>query len=107
MDTHNDLEMLRRPHLWPHGGRLLPLKRKSHESAAGYDQFAVILYAGKHGQEPHTDENIYMLAPNRLLLDFLGKTGNDMQVELHRGEPPVFGGDFLVRTLVDNGWLVD
>jgi len=106
LDTHNDLEMLRRPHLWPHGGKVLPLKRGRFDND---QEYAVILFVNKHGIGSHADENVYMLAPNRLLPQLMGLFGKpgELQEELRKGEPPVFGGDFLLRTLVDSGWVVD
>jgi hypothetical protein len=81
----DDLEMMRRPHLWPHD-RLLPLKHRS-EKRDGWPREAV-LFAGSKGY-------ILLMDANILALD---------NVELSQGRE---GGDEMLQELVKDGWIVD
>lgn len=82
----DSLEMMRRPHLWPHH-RFLPLKKR------------------------HQDHTF----PDLIVLCALGViSGGTMRYAVREGplglggdKIAAQGGDFLLRTLVDAGWEVD
>lgn len=85
IQARDSLEMMRRPHLWPHH-RLLPLKKR---------------------HEDHT-------FPDLIVLCALGPTsGGGVRYTVKEGPMGLVGdivaqgGDFLLRTLVDAGWEVD
>jgi hypothetical protein len=89
---HNDLEMLRRSHLWPHGS-LCPMKRRIGDTSS----VDLIIVVDRGLGDPTILRNP---AAHRYFV-FEGPMG------LAGRQLLASGNDFLLRTLVDSGWLVD
>jgi hypothetical protein len=83
--SHDDLEMMRRPHLWSLG--YLPLKKRAWKFAMGQRrELGLLMSNGKQ----------YQFYPGATM--FEPPTPESM---------PIIGGDELLVKLVDNGWIVD
>lgn len=90
LEKHHDLEMLRRSHLWPHAN-ICPMKRRE-----GTDlDLIIVLDRGPGDPAIPNDPNTHRY------FVFEGPMG------LHGRKLLASGGDFLLRTLVDAGWMVD
>jgi hypothetical protein len=81
--TYNDLEMMRRPHLWPISGILFLKRRKE----GGLDMATLVAMPRLLG------ENLYGYA-------FVTERAPAAEQRLN-------GGDELLRRLVNEGWIVD
>lgn len=88
---HNDLEMLRRSHLWPHGS-LCPMKRRRGDS----DPDLIIVVDRGLG-----DPTILRNPAAHRYFVFEGPMG------LAGRQLLASGNDWLLQTLVDSGWVVN
>lgn len=100
---HNDLEMMRRPHLWPHGGKLLPLKRN------GLNEQALLVHMGQGASPNGETKPTYMCILDLTIVEVALAIDNGTPADMlaRTKDSPMFGQDNLLRTLVDAGWLVD
>ena len=85
--TRNDLEMMRRPHLWPGGANVLHLKLWD-AATRTYRAFALL---------SHTKGGQYVFTPKAKLDAFSEPNFAKSEV----------GGDVLLKKLAGNGWIVD
>lgn len=95
LSTVNDLEMMRRPHLWPNaseGCGFLPLKRRNASTPTFEPPSFGVLARGSSGAYLFWLGNLVNLKDHLKELAF-----NDA----------LSGGDLLLITLVDSGWVVD
>jgi hypothetical protein len=83
--TRNDLEMMRRPHLW--SGGVLHLKLQD-LAAHTYRSFAIL---------SHTREGQFVFTPKMKLDAFSEPNFSKSEV----------GGDVLLKKLLSVGWIVD
>lgn len=60
--SRDDLEMMRRPHLWPAGNYLLPLKHRSELQSNGLRRTAILFHFGNDFGLLE-DGNILLLSP--------------------------------------------
>jgi hypothetical protein len=85
--TRNDLEMMRRPHLWPGGARVLHLKLLDVASHT-YRAFALL---------SHTRGGDFVFTPKMKMDAFSEPNFSKSEV----------GGDALLKKLDAVGWIVD
>lgn len=99
---HDDLEMMRRPHLWPNSRpniALLPLKRRQEDkSLVSPYVFGTLVWS--------RESTKLFSFRERSLPDFL----RDMRSTAVKHEDAVTaitGGDVLLQLLINAGWIVD